>query len=140
MVLLWSYLQVYSVAYAYRVFSVKNASGTAADSIKTVFPKKNEAPPYRKKPYIRQTFPLSQVEPERCNAPQIKNGHEPYRDSGSHSDNNGRLGMRDTMDDFLKTYYDDATNYSSRIYIAEEQPLMKETSWQKNMTVTGVHL
>ena len=30
------------------------------------------------------------------------------------------LGMRDTMDDFLKTYYDDATNYSSRIYIAEE--------------------
>ena len=30
------------------------------------------------------------------------------------------LGMRDTMNDFLKTYYDDATNYSSRIYIAEE--------------------
>ena len=30
------------------------------------------------------------------------------------------LGMRDTMDDFLKTYYDDATNYSSRIYIAED--------------------
>ncbi len=28
--------------------------------------------------------------------------------------------MRDTMNDFLKTYYDDATNYSSRIYIAEE--------------------
>lgn len=30
------------------------------------------------------------------------------------------LGMRDTMNDFLKSYYDDATNYSSRIYIAEE--------------------
>ena len=30
------------------------------------------------------------------------------------------LGMRDTMNDFLKTYYDDATNYSSRIYIAED--------------------
>ncbi len=30
------------------------------------------------------------------------------------------LGMSDTMDDFLKTYYDDATNYSTRIYIAED--------------------
>ena len=29
------------------------------------------------------------------------------------------LGMSDTMDDFLKTYYDEATNYSSRIYVAE---------------------
>ena len=30
------------------------------------------------------------------------------------------LGMSDTMDDFLKTYYDEATNYSSRIYVAED--------------------
>lgn len=32
----------------------------------------------------------------------------------------GGLGMRDTMDAFLDTYYDGATNYSSRIYLSEE--------------------
>ncbi len=32
----------------------------------------------------------------------------------------GSLGMSDTMDAFLKMYYNDATNYSSRIYIAQD--------------------
>ena len=32
----------------------------------------------------------------------------------------GSLGMSDTMDAFLKMYYDDATNYSSRIYLSED--------------------
>lgn len=32
----------------------------------------------------------------------------------------GSLGMRDTMADFLDMYYNDATNYSSRIYISED--------------------
>lgn len=32
----------------------------------------------------------------------------------------GSLGMRDTMTSFLNTYYDEAMNYSSRIYIAED--------------------
>ncbi len=32
----------------------------------------------------------------------------------------GGLGMRDTMEAFLDTYYDGATNYSSRIYLSEE--------------------
>ena len=31
----------------------------------------------------------------------------------------GSMGMRDTMMSFLNTYYDEAMNYSSRIYIAE---------------------
>lgn len=30
------------------------------------------------------------------------------------------LGMRDTMDTFLKLYYDDATKYASRIYLSED--------------------
>ncbi len=30
------------------------------------------------------------------------------------------LGMRDTMDSFLKLYYNDATNYNTRIYMAED--------------------
>lgn len=30
------------------------------------------------------------------------------------------LGMRDTMNVFLELYYDDATNYASRIYLSEE--------------------
>lgn len=32
----------------------------------------------------------------------------------------GSLGMRDTMSDFLDTFYDGATKYSSRIYLAED--------------------
>ena len=32
----------------------------------------------------------------------------------------GGLGMRDTMEAFLDTYYDGATNYSSRIYLSED--------------------
>ena len=32
----------------------------------------------------------------------------------------GSLGMGDTMDAFLKLYYDGATNYSSRIYLSED--------------------
>lgn len=31
----------------------------------------------------------------------------------------GSLGMRDTMNSFLSLYYDEATNYASRIYLAE---------------------
>ena len=32
----------------------------------------------------------------------------------------GSMGMRDTMTSFLNTYYDEAMNYSSHIYIAED--------------------
>lgn len=32
----------------------------------------------------------------------------------------GTFGMQDTMDTFLKLYYDGATNYSSRIFMAED--------------------
>lgn len=55
----------------------------------------------------------------------------------------GSLGMRDTMTAFLDMYYNDATNYSSRIYVSEDatdeqiQELIKkyDGDWSASVSV-----
>lgn len=55
----------------------------------------------------------------------------------------GSLGMRDTMTAFLDIYYNDATNYSSRIYVSEDatdeqiQELIKkyDGDWSASVSV-----
>lgn len=55
----------------------------------------------------------------------------------------GSLGMRDTMTAFLDMYYNDATNYSSRIYVSEDatdeqiQELIKkyDGDWSASISV-----
>lgn len=55
----------------------------------------------------------------------------------------GSLGMRDTMTEFLDMYYNDATNYSSRIYVSEDatdeqiQELIKkyDGDWSASVSV-----